>query len=34
MNLRPYQQEAVQAAEDSWNNGFKSPLIVCPHRYG
>lgn len=30
MNLRPYQQEAVQATEDSWNNGFKSPLIVCP----
>lgn len=30
MNLRPYQQEAVQAAEDSWRNGFKSPLIVCP----
>lgn len=30
MNLRPYQQEAVQAAEDSWNKGFKSPLIVCP----
>ena len=30
MELRPYQNEAVSAIFNQWNNGFKNTLLVLP----